>query len=326
MLVLVQGVKAHDVILRELLSSESNIVVLAPLPECTLPDLWTVKLTTRVKRVILILATRLFKLTASQYDAVRECVLSSSSLGEAIDKLGEVVYDNVDIKLLRDLLPHSGKNLDVISGSSRLLLKVPVEEPYRTFIALALAYALTEFFPEATQSKTLVLSLDRVDEVYDLILPLRKYRTYILSLAQVRRAEIFDIVYVQTTTDRGIQILKLAPERVISLKPSEDLVQVMLDSDITISSGRLDLVQTEILTLLRELGFMNLQSLRDSVSQNLNVSKSDVDLAIARLRSLGLIEVRFLPDGRVLVYPTVLGLVKATVTGDWSKRSSGGSG
>ncbi len=317
---LVQGAKAQDIVLRDLLG-DKQIFAFTPLADAAKVDLWSVPLTSTAKRVALVSMTRLLKLTASEYDAVRECLASTSSLGDLLDKLREVVYDNVYVKLMCDLLLSGEENLEDLACRGRALIKVPVEEPYRTLLTLIMVYSLAEKYTENLHSVTLLLTIDQVDEIYDLLIPLRRFRTYIVSYVQVRRLEVFDEVYMQSLSSKGLQILKIVPERALQLKAEPEFLSPYIDP-ISIKVDKADLVQNEILTLLRELGFMNLQSLRDSVSQNLGISKSTVDIALAKLRSLGLIEVRVLPDGRVLVYPTLLGLVKAAATGSESKSSS----
>ncbi len=318
MLVLVQGVKVQDVVLKELLENEHRVSVLAPVANGETLDLLSVRLSPLVKRIALVSLVRLLGVGPSQYDIVRECVLETSSLGELLSRLRDSVYDNVNIKLMCDLLLsyREGESLQALSRRDRTVIRMPLEEPFRTFLVLVVAYSLVETMSETVDEKALVLSMDRVDDVYDLLTPLRQYRTYILSQVQVRNTGIFDEIYCQTMSNRGIQLLKLVVDRVVSLRQEHAEISYVADGLSCSERSEIDLVQNEILTLLRELGFMNLQSLRDSVSQSLNVPKGQVDLAVAKLRGRGLIDVRFLPDGRVIVYPTILGLVKAAATGN----------
>ncbi len=67
-------------------------------------------------------------------------------------------------------------------------------------------------------------------------------------------------------------------------------------------------IEMEILRSVNELGFTTMSSLIDMVSQSTGTSKNDVTKALIRASNMNLVRIRYLPDGRAVVTPTVAGL------------------
>ncbi len=264
------------------------------------------------KHIILSLMLKLFKVDKEEYSTIREIIANSKSFLELFKKLENYNFRDTLLNYLVDLVRDIVSIEDGIDKSNVkreiLHIRTWISDPCSTFLALSVLLYLYEHDVD----RPILLYVPNVDNILDIILMFRRADVYIYSLRRSRCLECFDEVYIYNIP-RAINrygLVKIRDDTIVKCREPSLRVAPSVPS-LCLSVTKLDNVSREILSTLSELGFMSLNALRESISHQLNVDKSIVDDCILRLERLGLVELRYLPDGRVIVLPTLMGLVKA---------------
>ncbi|NPA23988.1 MAG: hypothetical protein GXO23_06825 [Crenarchaeota archaeon] len=259
---------------------------------------------TYVKHIVFTLMLKLFKIEREEYSIIRESLAESQTLKDFFNRIGNHNFRDVNLNYLVDLYRDITAQRRYQEDLS--YVRTWPTDPFCTFLTLS---ALLYFYQHNIDRPVLIY-LTSVDNVIDMLLMFRRMELYVFSL-RASRLEFFDeaYIYVPPRIDK-YGIVKIRNDIVVRCTPT-DLLVCSSPISISFSVTKLDDVSREILSSLSELGFMSLNALRESVAHQLGVDKSVVDSCVLKLERMGLVELRYLPDGRVVVLPTLLGLVKA---------------
>lgn len=315
MISLIEGLPAADTILQRY--AKENVLVLGPLSldGARQVKAGDAKLFPETKLVMLVLFSRLLNITSEDYRILRTILAEANTLRKFVEKAQEQPFNSPKLSIFTDYLicTIDDKDIsDIISNSQRVVMNLAIAEPYSTL--LSLIYLCT-FYRESLLKKfsAVFLITNILEDVLDILVWFRNIRLYVVSLSYVAHlrgiVDEYIVNIVQIPQDKP-RIVRLCAGKVSEVIPSSRSVEVA-NVEMTDIVEKLSDVEKEVLQILSEMNFMSLNALRDAISQNLHVDKHEVDRAVLKLEKKGLVQIRILPDGRVMVYPTVLGLVKA---------------
>ncbi len=260
------------------------------------------------KHYILSLIMKFFRISSEEYSTIRDVLCRSNMLCDVINELYEYNYNDVKFKYLIDILVELCSQ-DTENGYENYI-RTWCSEPFQTFLSLIALYYLCEV---KNVNKPVLCVVNNVNGVVDLLLMFRNKNVYVFTLEKPNSIDFFDEVYIHrisTVSREHSGVIRIRNGEVVRCK-IPDFEMKYEDLKIPLSKYALDSISVEILQILSELGFMTLHSLRESVSNQFGIDKSEVDRRILKLWRCGLVDIRYLPDGRVVILPTLTGLVKA---------------
>ncbi len=315
MITLVEGLPAADTVVHKYI--RESVLILGPFDVDNVTHLkaGNIELRPETKLLLLILSSRLLNITTDDYKILRTVLAESGTLQEFLEKARDQPFSSPRLATFVDYLTCTMDSKDMsraLADTEKAVLDFVIAEPYSTILSLVY---LCELYREGLLSKfsAVFIITSIIEEILDLLLQFRNLRLHIISLTNVYhlRGLVDEYVtsIVQLPQDKP-RIVRLCAGKISEIIPSNRPLKIV---DVKASSivEKLSDVEREILQMLCEMNFMSLGALRDAVSQNLGIDKSEVDRAVLRLERKGLVQIKVLPDGRVMVYPTVLGLVKA---------------
>ncbi len=270
------------------------------------------KLSNLSKIILLTLVTRFLNISTSDYKTLRTSIYEANTLKELMQMLEEQAFETPRLSLLVDYLKmivDEKEASEKLYNSEKVVVDIPLVEPFNTILSL---FILTQLHSDNMLGKwkCIFLFSKYVQDIVDILLMFRRYDIYVVSLEYVRDYTFFD-EYIGVVNIQGkLRIVRESVGRSSEIVQQGERIVAHLDFAKKLHE-ELGLVELEILQVLSEMNFMTLNALRDTISHNLNVSKHEVDKAILKLERRGLVQTRVLPDGRVMIYPTLLGLVKA---------------
>ncbi|NPA70107.1 MAG: hypothetical protein GXO26_04800 [Crenarchaeota archaeon] len=308
MIRLVTGVKALDLVY-EKVKKEKGIII-TPF-EGTYTIFREIKISSStIKHILLTLILKLFEIDNEEYSIIREALKESETLREFFTRLEEHTFRDTNLNYLIDLYHDIALTKDEEKTKEEYLtVRTWISDPQLTFLAIV---ALLSILKNCSKSSPVLLYLIDVENVLDILLIFREYNLYIYSLRKPIHLENFDEIYlynIPRLVDK-YGIVKIYYDNIIKCRePSMNMM--FTEPKIGMRLIELDDISREILSTLSELGFMSLNALRESIAHQFGVDKNVVDSCVLKLERLGLVELRYLSDGRVIVLPTLMGLVKA---------------
>ncbi|NPB00737.1 MAG: hypothetical protein GXO10_05120 [Crenarchaeota archaeon] len=261
-----------------------------------------------IKHLILTLFLKLFKINNEEYPIIREAIKESSTLRDLFTRLEEHAFRDVNLNHLIDLYRDISSINDEEYPNEYIAIRTWISDPHTTFLSIVALVHVVKNFP----NHPILIYLIDVENILDILLIFRRFNIYVFSLRRPSSLENFEECYLYNIPrphDR-YGIIKIRNDTVI--KCNEPSIRLIFsEPKIDMSIIELDEVSREVLSTLSELGFMSLNALRESIAHQFGIDKNIVDSCVLKLERLGLVELRYLPDGRVIVLPTLMGLVKA---------------
>ncbi len=260
----------------------------------------------KFKTFIMSLILKLFNITNEEYGILRDVISRSRNLCEIIDNLLNYSFRDVKLNYLIDILKGICQDSDKSNEANCII--IPPFDNIATFLSILILYYIRNILKS---EKPVLCYVHDVDQILDIVLIFRKYSTYIFTCRPPRFLNIFDELYIQNipSIPKECGVFKIRDDSIVRCKLSTHISNIG-NIAFSLSSQRLERIDLEILSTLSELGFMSLQALRESISHQYGVDKSVVDKSILKLWRSGFIDIKYLPDGRAIVIPTLTGLVK----------------
>ncbi len=323
MLILVHGVKGIDYLVSRLSRDVNVLITYHEVSQITCPDVTFERQLQRV--VFLTLIRRLLRVQDDDLSVILNAVSNLSSLGEVIRCLLECNIRSSDVYYLLSVLSCClNEASDVrIDESGTTVITVPLVEPASTILSVLYAYWIMCKVDASRIS--IAVPVNYVDEIYDVLLPLRSFRSaYICSLRLPRTLEIFDEVYMTVVPEvrsRGLSLVKVLDDRAYSIQVSStelNLVEPLsraFSRRMQYMSSEEERAANEVISALSEVSSISLSALIDSIEHTCNVSKDVVYRAISKLERLKMISIRYLPDGRIVVSRAIQPHLEALVRG-----------
>jgi len=271
-----------------------------------------------MKYLVSTIFMRLFNFSVDDYMTFHKCLIESSKFSEFIEKLSNTDFRNAKLRyVINFLISNDYLFKDPIIENC---LSIPYFEPLRSIISILYVYWLIGFKKIEFSKCEIAIPFNYIDDLFDLLVPLKSFqKLYIYTDRLPKTLEIFDEIYltniprINTST---FSLIKLSTGNEIKTKPVELKIDFIRSSISKIKIPEIEKftdlelsIVAEIMNLLKELVYVNLTTLRDSISQELGIDKKIIDKVLYKLNRLGYIEIRFLPDGRIIVLPTLKGFV-----------------
>lgn len=234
-----------------------------------------------------------------------ESLLNSRRLREAIDYVFDmhVNYDADRLYYFMKIL----SSLNIWRPINKGCIAIPLIEPIMSLVSsVILSYMVVNGV-----RGSIILSTDFIDELADALEEVRSLgNIYVFTNRLPHNVAIFDDLIITSTSIPQETFGKLIR---VSNGGSTEVLMTRLGMSITNNNfepveTKLSDVEMEILRTVNEFGFSIMNSLIDIVSQSTGVSSNDVVKALIKVSSMGLVEIRYLSDGRAIVTPTLAGL------------------
>ncbi len=258
-----------------------------------------------IRSRIALLWSRILELRDDDSRLLLDALINSSRLYDAINYILEtyIDYDATRLYFFMRIM----STLGIWKPIGRGCIDVPLIEPVKSLVTAAiLAYNAANGI-----RGSMILASDFIDEIKDALQEVRGVgNVYIMTNHLPRELGVFDELIItsmavpQETFGKLIRIGNGNSSEVLITRIGLGIAR----NNFETAAGSMGNIEMEILRTVNELGFTTLNSLIDMVSQSTGASKDDTTKALIRASNMNLVRIRYLPDGRAVVTPTVAGL------------------